>query len=91
MTSRKNEMRKANEAKRVEKDAEVIDIHDMLHSIFWNKPNRAELKKVFARLDAELQARRRDLMKHEAAELIELGMNTLGRDKLTECQNVPLE
>lgn len=84
-------MRKATEAKYTEKQREVIDQHDLLHSIFWNKPSREELKEVFAKLDRQLQAQRYDMMKQEAAELIELGMNTLGRDKLTECQNVPIE
>jgi hypothetical protein len=51
--------------------ASVIDMHDLLHSIFWNKPSREELARVRKELDAVLKARKVDMMKAEIRELLE--------------------
>jgi hypothetical protein len=72
-------MRVETEKKYTEKQAAVIDTHDLLHSIFWNKPTRDELKVVMARMNAELASQRVSQMEREIDELAEMDMIRLER------------
>ena len=72
-------MRVEHEKKLVEKQAAVIDVHDLLHSIFWGKPTRHELNKVRAKLDSELQQHKISQMSKEIEELIGMGLTKLGK------------
>jgi hypothetical protein len=72
-------MRVATEAKYTEKQRQVIDVHDLLHSIFWGKPTRDELKVVMARMNAELASQRVSQMEREIDELAEMDMTKLER------------
>ena len=66
------------------------EIYDQWQAHFFAmKP--AEIDAAIARLNASLAGRKYDQMKDETSELIALGMHKLGRDKLTECQDVGLE
>jgi hypothetical protein len=52
----------------------TIDVHDVLHSIFWGKPKREEMRRVWAKLDGELNARSVNAMKAEIEELVVEGL-----------------
>ena len=70
VASRQQQQRVLTEAKYTAKQQEVIDRHDLLHSIFWNKPTRAEMKQVFASLNEQLLANKVDMMESEIDELL---------------------
>lgn len=78
-TSRQHQQRVLTEAKYTAKQQEVIDTHDLLHSIFWNKPTREEMKQVFASLNAQLLASKVNMMQSEIDELVEEGLVRLPR------------
>jgi hypothetical protein len=66
------------------------EIYDQWQSYFFAmKP--AEIEGAIDRLNKTLNGKRYDQMKDETSELIALGMHKLGRDKLTECQDVGIE
>lgn len=78
-SSREQQMRVENEKKLVAKQAAVIDVHDLLHSIFWGKPTRQELNKVRARMDEQLEAHKISQMDKEIKELMGMGLTKLGK------------
>ena len=78
-SSREQQMRVAHQQKMVEKQKQVIDTHDLLHSIFWNKPSRDELREVWAKLDKQLEASKVNLMQSEIDELVDMGLTRLGK------------
>ena len=78
-SSREQQMRVENEKKLVAKQAAVIDVHDLLHSIFWGKPTRQELNKVRARMDEQLEAHKISQMDKEINELMGMGLTKLGK------------
>ena len=63
----------------IAKQAAVIDVHDLLHSIFWGKPTRAEMQEVWARLDASTEAHKINLMQGEIEELVDMNLTKLGK------------
>ena len=79
VSSREHQQRMATQAKYTEKQKAVIDTHDLLHSIFWGKPTREELKKVWERMDTQLQANKINLMESEIDELAEEGLVRIPR------------
>ena len=78
-SSREQQMRVEYQKKQVEKQKQVIDTHDLLHSIFWGKPSRDELREVWARLDKQLEANKVNLMQNEIDELVDMGLTRLGK------------
>lgn len=74
-SSREQQMRVEYQKKQIEKQKQVIDTHDLLHSIFWGKPTREELKQVWQRMDKELETNKINLMQSEIEELIDMGMH----------------
>lgn len=68
-----------HEKKLVAKQAAIIDVHDLLHSIFWGKPTRSEMKQVFERMDAQLEAHKISQMDKEVAEIVGMGLTKLGK------------
>lgn len=70
MISHKQKMRIEREAQTVEKMVTAIDVHDLLHSIFWNKPKRQEMRAVRERLNSQLEKQQINLMKKEIEELL---------------------
>ena len=77
--ARSHELRVAREQKFVEKQSTELDVHDLLHSIFWGKPKRDEMKQVWARLDPTLHTTYVNQMKGEVKELIAAGLTRLPR------------
>ena len=52
------------------KEAE-IDMHDILHSVFWSMPNREEMMKISIHLHKVLLTRKVNMMELEIRELLE--------------------
>lgn len=76
VSSREHQQRMATAGKYMEKQKTKIDMHDLLHSLFWSVPTRDELKQVRERLDKELASQRVNHMDAEVEEAIEMGMGT---------------
>jgi len=74
-SSREQQMRLAHQQKLVEQQKQVIDTHDLLHSIFWGKPTRDEMRVVWDRLNQHTATIKINLMQSEIEELIDLGMH----------------
>mgnify|MGYP006267077549 CR=1 FL=1 len=71
-SSREQQMRVAHQQKQIEKQKQVIDQHDLLHSIFWGKPTREELREVWDKMNEQLEANKINLMQDEIDELMEI-------------------
>lgn len=80
MSSQQHKLRQERERKTIAAMADKIDMHDLLHSIFWNKPTRDEMKAVWERLNQQLAAQKVDKMQAEIDEAIEMGMGSKFRE-----------
>ena len=80
MSSQQHKLRQERERKTIAAMADKIDMHDLLHSIFWNKPTRDEMKAVWERLNQQLAAQKIDKMQAEIDEAIEMGMGSKFRE-----------
>ena len=68
--------KQARQQQIIKEQAKDIDMHDLLHSIFWGKPTRDQMKEVWARVNEELASRKVNMMRAEIDEAIELGMGS---------------
>ena len=70
MSTVKQKRRVERERKVVAEQTSVIDMHDLLHSIFWNKPTREQMRPIWARVNEQAQARKINQMQAEIKELL---------------------
>jgi hypothetical protein len=73
-SSRERQQRALNEQRLIERQAAMIDVHDLLHSIFWGKPTRDEMREVWDRLSAHTETQKVNLMQSEIDELVDQGL-----------------